>query len=234
MVKVAYAVTHVPGIPDRERLVGQLRRDLPDVEVIRDPQRQGVWPTTRRAYERLSVFAPPGSTHAAVLVDDFVLCKDFSEHLHAALEAVDGAPLNFFSMRKQVREEHDSGRAWYQSSCGVYGGACVIPLDWVPDYLAWNRDCVPENYTISDRRLAYYLHKVRKTRVWQTVPNLVQHALPTGSLLGHSNPRSVGPTFSPEIGDTSRWAEVPDKPLHLGQCSGWINDFDRMVGEDAG
>ncbi len=232
MVKVAYAVTHVPGTGFRDRVVAHHRASLPQVEVIRDRERTGVWPTTRRAYERLLVFASPGTTHVAVLVDDFVLCNGFSEHLHAALEAVDGAPLNFFSMRKQVREEHERGKAWYQTSCGIYGGSCVIPIDWVGDYLAWNRARVPSSYTISDRRLAYYLHRVRQVRVWQTVPNLVQHALPAGSLLGHNNPRSVGQTFSPDVGPLSRWEEVPEKPLHITQCSGWIDEFGRMVEEE--
>jgi len=227
MVSVKFAVTHVP-VEERTRIVAHQRAELSRLEVILDPDRLGVWPTNRRALERLSVIADPDTTHVMVLADDMVLCRDFEEHVNAAVAARPENPVNVFSARKQVREAYEAGESWITSSCGMYGGSWIIPLAWVDDYLRWVAANVPEEYGPGDRRIAYWVES-RGMRVWQTVPNLIQHVLPQQSLLGHGNPKNVGATSTSDPGELTRWRDIPTSPRHVGQCSGWMTQFKQMV-----
>ena len=195
MVKLAYATTWVPGVELRDRVVARQRALLPSIEVLRDPEREGVWPTTRRAYERLAVFAPPGTTHVLVLQDDMLPCDDFDAHLTAAVEQVPSSPVVLFTMRKVVVEAKEAGKRWAVTADGVWGGCTVLLLDWVRPFLDWVGLCVRPSYKSADRRLGAWLYWTGRTPVWHTAPPLLQHVGAGESLIGNSNSRRVSSTF---------------------------------------
>lgn len=213
-VRIAYATTWVPGVELRDRVVARQRALLPQVEVIRDPEREGVWPTTLRAYERLDVFAPPGTTHVLVLQDDMLPCDDFDEHLTAALTAVPEAPVALFTMRKVIDEALAEGKHWAVTGDGTWGGSTALPHPWVRPFIDWAIECVEPGYKHDDRRLAAWLHWTGRTPVWHTAPPLLQHVGAGESLLGQSNATRVSRAFllhPPEPFDWTRGIDAPAK-----------------------
>ena len=82
MVDLSVAVCHVPHVdPKRDSLVRRLRKQYPDLSVIRDIDREGCWPTSLKATRAIS----PGATHHMVLHDHAYIPNP--DALMAAIEA---------------------------------------------------------------------------------------------------------------------------------------------------
>lgn len=227
-VQVAYAVTHVPGIDLRERVVARQRALLPDIEVIRDPDRQGVWPTTVRAYERLEVFARPGTTHVVVLQDDMAPCGEFRRLVEEAVDAAPEVPVSLFSLRRVIRDAREAGRSWALSKDGA-GPCTVLPAGWVRPFLDWARGSVRADYKHDDRRLMAWLIWTGRIPVWHTVPSLVEHVAPSESLLGNSNRTRLAAYFDPHVEQVD-WSLDPFRgPMSVGS---WLRQVEDNLTEE--
>jgi len=175
-IRLSVAVMHVPGAdPERNLLVRRLRNQFARVEVVRDLDRSGCWPTSLRAAKAIA----PGATHHMVL-QDHATVPDVGA-LHRAIEAAPEDWICPYVPRKELVEVEGN---WAHSQ-GVWGTANVAPVQLWDEYRRWVTEWTMQAKTDhDDRRMSAWLMATGRTaRI--PVPNLVDH---TGvkSLLGHS------------------------------------------------
>lgn len=189
--RISVAITHAPWSGLRRALViDQLRElqrptatPLVSVEVVKDTDKSGVWPTTMRclkdAYSR-------HSTHHLILQDDAVLCRDFVEVLHRVVAANPDVPMCFYCPRKVAEEARTAGKNWVAIDGGCWGICVLMPTPWVAEFMAWQEATFLPEFPHDDERLALWFLFTKRS-VWQPVPSLVDHGASQDSLLGHSN-----------------------------------------------
>ena len=213
--RLAYAVTHVPGVHQHRDWVVERQRDHIAVdEYVTDPERLGVWPTTRVAWWRLAL-RHEDATHALVLQDDMSLCRGFETILSAAIAARPEHAIQLFTRANFLRNAHEEGDTWATSADLVWGGSTVLPMAWVEPFLRDVDRAFPADYPHDDVRLGWWLWK-EGIRLWHTVPCLVEHVEPGRSLLGQSNRTRVAAVFEDRPGPVD-FETIPEKPLHYGR-----------------
>lgn len=198
MTSLRVAITHVPGQPIRDETVATQLDLMPDAIVVTDPDREGVWPTTVRAYEAILDNAGD-ATHALVLQDDMLPCRSFVANTHAAIEAVPDRAIQLFSMRKGVQEAAARGDRWVRTVDGVWGGSTVIPIAWVRPFLRWCERLIRRDFKHDDSRLYAYIVLESLGRVWHTCPPLLQHVGASDSLLGQNNRNRVSTAWDRDL-----------------------------------
>jgi hypothetical protein len=179
------------------------------VEVV-DEEFRGPWPTARRAW----LAADPESTHHVVLQDDLLLCRDFARSVAKALTVKSAEAVSLYANRKIIAEARARGLAWAVIDDGVWGQAMVLPTPLIESFIAHTGATMRDDYPHDDRRLMYFLADTGR-RVWCTAPSLVEHALPSDSLMGHSNASRVARWFIGEhlSGTTVDWTKGSDGEL---------------------
>lgn len=213
-IRLAVAVTHVPWVAERRQMVIRQRARIPDLAVIKDTARAGVWPTTRRAYLHL-VSRAPDATHHLVLQDDFLPAMPFLSLVAGALAVKPDVPVALFTMRQVINQARDADSSWAVSPEGLWGGSTVIPAAWSAEFLAWERAHIDPDYVHDDRRLVVFLHHTGRLPVWHTVPSLLQHT-DAPSALGHAwrmfgQPRQA--TWFERQPDPIDWTRGADAPV---------------------
>lgn len=219
MTKVQFVGTHVPGVPLRERCVARQQEIIGPFPMVLDPEREGIWPTTRKAWDVALEHATPDTTHIMIIQDDIMPCDTFVENLNAALTAVPDKPVVTYSIRRTVQEAADEVR-WALSADNIQQGT-AIPIDWVQPFLDWSDVSLLAGYPHDDRRLCAWLIWTEKTPVWMTVPPLFQHVGHAESLVGHSNVTRYSKTWRQDL-PVFDWSDTT-KPLSGNSVGSWIN-----------
>ena len=152
------------------------------IDVVEDPKREGVWPTTKRAWKRLWVTT---GTHALVLQDDMLPCLGFYSLATAAIEANPSVPICFFTMRRMtlVEPARRAGLSWAAAPDVAIGGSTVMPMHLLEDFLKWEARNVDPAYPHDDGRLCLWAIDTKRL-IWVTIPSLLQH-VGDKSTLGH-------------------------------------------------
>jgi len=195
--RLQFAVTHVPGIALRESIVARQRILCGRMAVLEDPDRNGAWWNTRRAWRYLSENRRDDTTHAVMLQDDLDPCNSFVENLQSALSVVTDKAVTFFSMRQGGNANPEQNR-WLLTSDGINAGT-ALPIGWVDPFLEWADMAVSEGYPHDDRLLAAWIVWTGRGPVHTTIPSLVQHAAAGQSLQGHSNSTRQASSFKKDL-----------------------------------
>lgn len=196
--RLVVAVKHAPFSEDRKRrlAVQALRLDLTNCYryvVIKDEKRQGAW---KCAHQALKVVAGiEGATHAIVLDDDFLPCRDFlaAIHLHLKLLGPE-ASISYLTMRRVVREAKEKGVHWVRTPDALCGSAIVWSIEKIRSFLDFVR-YTREEFDADDSKIACW-HMAHNDLIWATAPCLLEHKDVT-SLMGHTNDnKRVAPWFA--------------------------------------
>jgi len=212
-ISLSVSIMHCNDVAGRRACVAEQMRQLQHdprlafVEVVKDPVREGVWATSRRAWKRAGV---RGATHHLVIQDDAVLCEGFVGLMLGALEAVPAAPVGPYCPRKIATEAQARGESWCWAPDGVWGVAFCLPTPMVYDFLRWYGPNWAPGSNAEDGALTAWVHATG-VGVWLTVPSLVDH-MPGPSLLGHSlerhaavwEPSPTAPNWSHGLADPVR------------------------------
>lgn len=159
----SYLLMHVP---ERTDLLPVIAAEFPDVRVVTDHNRAGVWPTARLAW-RLGLES--GAEQVCVLQDDMLPA-------HGAAEAIAGwSPWQVHSAFQPSRpdhaaEYHATHRETYGHAC-VQGGTVVMPARMVADFLDW----APERSRYYDDDLISMWLRERSIAVTHHWPPLFRH-----------------------------------------------------------
>lgn len=203
-VQLSAAVMHTPWVPFRALTVDRLRRQIPRLRVCADHDREGVWPTARRAWLAHSQLA----THHLVLQDDVGLCPGFWRGLPAMVAQAAQQPLYLFSARPAVAKAAQlAGVRWVREPGALWAQAIVLPVPMIHAWLDWldeqgiGDDWHPE---WDDVRLSLYL-MAHRLDCWIPVPNPVEHLLPCGSTIGHGGARRISSTYTGEPIHATDW-----------------------------
>jgi hypothetical protein len=216
-IKISFAVTHVPGVPLRERTVARQRVLLGRFPVIKDPDRHGVWPTTLTAYETALREGGEDTTHILILQDDMLPCDTFAENLQAAVAAKPDVAIVLFTQTKFTADATDMGATWLTTADRAWGGAVVLPVSWAKLFIDWAERCVIHQYKHDDSRLAAWVVWTGRAPFWHTVPSLLDHVGAAESLLGHGNPNRRATYYDRNI-PVLNWQG--DKVFHLRNAYG--------------
>lgn len=181
-IVVSVGIMHVPNA-GRDEMVKDILAMLPkewSVTVVEDPEREGCWPTAKRAWSTRT----EESTHHLVLSDDAVLCDHFGELLLSAIETKPDVVMSLCCWnRKIVDDAVVAKKSWIHSGDYAYGQALLIPSHLVEEMLAWNIENVKPIYKHDDGRVALWT-KGTKRGIYTPVPQLARHR-ESESLLGH-------------------------------------------------
>jgi hypothetical protein len=151
----------------------------------------GLWATARAAWQMYDSKA----THHLVLQDDAIVCRDLLAGVESALEFVSpvalislffGTPhegsLNAGSRQAVYRQAVSINASWVSLPSLNWGLALVIPTLEIDAMLEW---CDQQDDAGDDQRIGRYFRDIRRWRVWQTWPSLVDHR-EGPSMMGHS------------------------------------------------
>lgn len=210
-VKLSASIMHVTHRADRRANVITMRRQIPGVRVVRDPQLQGCWATARAAW--LTSLRDPDATHHLLLCDDLQLCSRFPDAISAAIAARPDDVIIPYANDSVIEQAAARGSAWAKINTAWGQGVC-FPTGLLLDFLRWERASVRQDpaYRLwDDRRVWLWLWDTDRW-AWATVPCLVQHAMPTRSSIGFNNPGKVAKVWSPEPReDWSVGSDVPTR-----------------------
>lgn len=197
---VNVAVQHAPWDEQRRDMLRELHASLagqphhPDlgvqyVGVSMDngtkEEPEGVWPSNRRAW--FSCCEKAGATHALVLQEDMRPAAGFWA---AALRAIRLRPYDvivFLTARAAAAKAREQGRSWVELPDGTWGGATLMPIPAVEDFLAFADVAISERCPSADARVDLWLRSTDR-RAYATVPSLIQH-IGDRSIMGHSGKR---------------------------------------------
>jgi len=196
-VRLAVAIMHAPWATERAAHVKRLARALDGhceaLTVVKDIDRLGVWPTARKAWGLAASYC---TTHVAVMQDDALPCENFGSLMTGAIAANPHEVITLHSMsRRFVDEARERGSAWAWGPDAAYGQAMIMPRELVMEFLQWSERHIAPSFKHDDDRLGLWARCTGRG-VYVTCPNLIDHAEPTRSLLGHSDCRRVARWFS--------------------------------------
>lgn len=213
MVGLVAAITHVPGT--RQQLLFEVRAGLGGIphEVINDPNREGVWPTSRRAWLRiLEIAEATGASHGLLIQDDMVPVRGFRDGALAAIEANPREVICFVCLRPAlVRLAREAGSSWAIAEDAA-SGAVAMPVPTIREFLGWVDANIPAAYPHDDRRITAFIVATGRT-VWLTMPSLVEHRAATESLLGHSGGRYRTVVWPADDARAVDWTRGLDRPV---------------------
>ena len=204
-IKLSVAVVHVPNVdPDRDALVRRLVRQFPRVQVVRDLDRAGCWPTSLRAVRSIA----PGSTHHMVVHDHALI-----PNADALMKVIEAKPESWISPYCPRKEMRTISGSWARIQ-GTWGTASIAPVQLWDEYRRWVTAWTMQAQTDHDDRRVVAWMKATGRGAWIPIPNVVTH---TGvkSLLGHS--RTNGRASQNLTGET-----VADYAVDDGAKSPWL------------
>ena len=203
MVDLDYAIQHHPARADLIPPLLEAIGGRPE-HVVTDPypDAPGDWPTARLAW--LSYH--PEATHHMVMEDDIIPCRDL---LAGVAEAVAHRPeraICLYANKKEIEDAREKGWSWVYCRGTYYNNqAVVLPTGWIDAFVSHGDEeaLFPDPIGI-DTRLRSFLGIIGE-RVLYTVPSLVEHGQPGGSLLWKDQPMLrkrtarwwIGPEASP-------------------------------------
>lgn len=215
------AVMHAAFEPARGATLAALLERLggegPRVHVERDHDRAGAWAVARRCWER---GLASGASHVIVMNDDALPCLGFRDVARAAIAGNPREVLCFYSNHPTDTANVLVG-PWRTSVDGLVGVACAMPASEVRAFLAWHDESFIGDYS-DDGRINLWAMCTRRL-IWTTLPSLVDHQLPTGSLVGNAGGQHRRPVVPP-LDDMTKceWRTVARS--HVGRVY-WASHF---------
>lgn len=223
MTVLALTTMHAPWVPQRRAWVLEQRRRIAPLTsvVVEDTQREGVWPTNRKATK--VALSKRDATHVLVMQDDHLPCRrhSFAEQVRLVLEARSDVPVCLYSGRPGlVATVRERGGHWAVSRGFAWGGVMVLPRAVAEGFLRWNAR--PEvdavfaamgKHDMDDTRLRAYLAS-EGLDTWIALPSLISDVGGKQSLLGHNGARGHEVAWS--IDEEERapdWTLGLDRPV---------------------
>jgi hypothetical protein len=218
--QIGFVVTHAPWVPQRRVWAARIKRAIETeqheggyqdgpVLIIEDAMRQGIWPTTRRAYLTALMHDP---THIAMLQDD-MQTPLFPE-----------LPILLHNTRKSMTRT--DGR-WVRMALG-YDASSILPARLVWEFLRWEKEFVDPRYPHDDGRLGLFLHS-RSIPAMCLVPPLLKHLAPRDSIDPKNNSRSgrETPVWNADVRGVD-WSEGADDPP-VDNARSWVGKHARVA-----
>jgi len=190
----------IMGHPSRAERIEALQARLGKrVPVSMDTGGEGAWRVGRRAWSSAGE-----ADYHVVLQDDVLVCEDFIASAEQALWSVRHAlvadhrastlPVCFYANRKVVTTAREGGSSWALIPDGLWGQAICLPTHLVGGMLLWCDENTRDDFYSYDARITLWaLSEGLPALV--TVPSLVEHDEPSGSLMGHNNKKRVARWF---------------------------------------
>ncbi|MBC8031790.1 MAG: hypothetical protein H7Z16_17030 [Pyrinomonadaceae bacterium] len=182
-IDFSIAIQHTPAYADRRRwvesMVKKLRAEEPTLrlEVIKDKEREGSWPTYLRTLQAAS-----GASHHLMLNDDLSLCKDFVASVREVIQARPNALISLYTNSPVVFTARRRRESWIQNT-GVEGAAVIWPTTLIAEFIEWQSVHIAPDFPFEDVRVSMWLYKTSKP-AFATVPSLIQHLGWGASLVG--------------------------------------------------
>src|SRR5438445_11959069 len=108
------------------------------------------------------------------MADDQIPCPGFLSYLYGAVDYERDAIIAYWTMRNTpLREARDKDFSWIKTPDGAAGGATVMPIDLMWDFLLWEGREIDPAYPHDDVRIKLYAWK-EKLDIWITAPSLSQ------------------------------------------------------------
>jgi len=224
--ELSVAIQHAPWADDRRRWVAamldQLHAEAPElrVRVVADHDREGCWPTFRRALR-----PGPGCSHHLVLQDDLELCDEFVATLLAAIRSRPDAILNLYTSSDIAPLALARGHAWLEKP-GVAGPSMLWPAELIEEFLDWQaRHVVPE-FEYDTVRVSMWLIKTGR-KAYATVPSLTQHLGAVSSTLGLNDEDKIALCYERGAGPKIDWTRGLQTPTFdkYGIAETWWEHF---------
>jgi hypothetical protein len=168
------------------------------LQVVYDRGHNSCWLTAYECWKSMPVDF--GSTHHMQMTDDAIPCKDFLAGALAAIRAKPDVPISFFARNKNVLNVQARGEHWFRLDIRPWPVGLCFPAHLVPSFLDYaeqpeimDRNGYWEDH--DDCRIWEWMKKINVRHTWCTVPSLLEHGLPSNSLMGHSNRLKVATAF---------------------------------------
>lgn len=195
--------TVIQSHPSRAELLPRLLADLPDAQVVYDPEPDNPIRSPWRCYLAcLEAAAASGTDSTLVLQDDALLCHDFLATVHNVIAARPESMIDLFipgtdlGGRQVVLKACYAGKNWARLDRAHF--VPVVALIWpradVKALLAYvEAKPFPLKRWCDDANVAQFCRATRR-EVWATVPSLVEHDDFTPSVIGAAHTNGRNPT----------------------------------------
>lgn len=180
--------------PERVPLALRLKGKIPHAVIHIDTGRKGSWHTHREAMLNCTL----NETHHVVLEEDTDVCANFIATVNAIIKAQPNKIISLFNFRS-IHKGNDiankQGRHFFTRD-GSTGQGIIFPVKLMKEWISWSDSRIPANVPYEDTRLYAYLKSTRQV-LWICVPNIVEHLLPSASLVDSklNNKNRVSPDF---------------------------------------
>ena len=152
---------------DERRVQNASKYDIPNLVMVADNEREGCWPTVRRAWEQAE------GTHHLVLTDDLQLARGFWDALNQAVSLFPESPMSLFTVARGAKLAVEKGSHWCVS-WGFTGAANLLPTYMIDDFLGWQHNV--KECPHDDARLTLWA-RATGIGVLTPVPCLVEHGM---------------------------------------------------------
>lgn len=181
---------------------------IPGLDVICDVERQGCWPTVRRAW--IDGLTKDG-THHLVVTDDLTLPEGFWVAAHKAITLFPESPISLFTVMKGAQ----AAPGHWCVSWGFTGAANILPTYMIGPFLHWEERYVRSGCPHDDIRLTAWATD-QKIPVLHPVPCLVNHgAFPSVVKDTLGKEHSVASVYQDDVTSID-WSEGADDPYFIG------------------
>ena len=193
----------IMAVPQRlDTFVSEMETRLPaQVCLAVDKLGEGVLPTAYRAWRSYNQEA----THHLVLQDDLILPPNFMSLVFHVMERNPEHILTFHAFSVKLQRFFNEGYRWIICK-QISGQANLYPIPILERLLEFCETKLRSDMPLkpsgkkrmSDDGVVNMFLRVEKLRAYMPLPNFVQHAAPTDSVLGQNNEGKVTPCY---IGD---------------------------------
>lgn len=210
---------------DESRVANASSYEIPNLNTISDDNRDGCWPTVRRAWEN---GARSDATHHLVLTDDLKLAEGFWDALNTVVSMFPESPISLFSVKKLAPTIVEIGLHWC-ISWGVTGAANVLPVSMIDPFLEWNDDNIRDDCPHDDVRLTAFI-TAQGIGALTPLPCLVDHGslpsvLPNSPVSGKCH--SPAAVFQDDVTGID-WSKGAYDPVFVGisvdRPDAWFRD----------
>lgn len=174
----------VQSVPSRRELRRRLLEAIPPAVVIEDdgPPPPNPW----RGYQLcIQAFLETSHSHAVIVQDDTLVCRNFDSAVEKIAEANPNTPVCLFvsGHRSHTQKRYlqamnarkPYSQVWFQDFCPVV--AMIWPRAQAQEFLEWSKDAkLPglPNPRSDDAVVGSWM-KFTKQKIFATVPSLVEH-----------------------------------------------------------
>jgi hypothetical protein len=176
VITVSCTIMHASFDSKRKKTVQELLYQLHcsnsnteflSVDLISDQFKMGAWWTAKKCWEKGAISK---ATHHLVLQDDIKLCYNFCAGLKKVISAY---PNDIISLFYGPRKNFNGTSRWGIAE-SAWGQAIVMPVEFVKEFLSWDKENICPSLKHDDSRLALFTSKTGKTAK-VPFPNLVNH-----------------------------------------------------------